>query len=201
MTVERVLIVRHGETDYNASGRWQGWLQTNLSEQGKRQVRLLAAYLQPLPLGAIYSSDLQRAIDTAQPIAQSHGLTVQTDQRLREIGLGIFQGLTRSEIQQTYPLEFDRWHNDHSYVVPQGESRLQLQERMFAAWQAIVNGDSGQQIVLVSHGGAIRWLLLKLFSPEAIAGKSIENTSITTLERVDETWRLVEFSATPHLRD
>ncbi|MCU0511734.1 MAG: histidine phosphatase family protein [Anaerolineae bacterium] len=195
----RVFIIRHGETDYNAAGRWQGILQTSLNETGRRQAQALAQHLRTQPLDAIYSSDLIRAYDTAQYLAQGRPLSVISDQRLREINAGVFQGLNREEIQRTYPLEYSQWQKDNHFIVPQGESRAQMQARMVAAWQEIVTRTPGHSAAMVSHGGSIRYLLLHLFPDELSAGRGIENTSITTLERDGPGWRLAEFAALPHL--
>lgn len=199
MAINRVLLVRHGETDYNISGRWQGHLDVALNADGEYQAQCLAAYLKNVLLDAIYSSDLSRALATAQCVAEGRDLAVIPEPRLREINLGVFQGLTRSQVAELYPIEHERWHHDDNFVVPGGESRLQLQARVVAAFREITEQPTGETVLMVTHGGAIRWLLLHLFSPGAIAGKGIENTSITTIERDGDGWRLVEFASTSHL--
>ncbi len=200
MTIRRVLLVRHGETDYNSNGRWQGHLDVPLNAEGEYQAQCLAQHLKDTPLDAIYSSDLIRALDTARPVAVGRDLDIIPDVRLREVNLGRFQGLTRSQIAELYPLEHNHWHHDDGFIVPGGESRLQLQARMFAAFQDLTAAAEGETILLVTHGGSIRRLLLELFSPDALIGKGIENTSITILEKDDAAWRLVELAATPHLK-
>jgi broad specificity phosphatase PhoE len=200
MTIRRVLLVRHGETDYNSNGRWQGHLDVPLNAEGEYQAACLAHHLKNTVLDAIYSSDLSRALETARPIAAGRELSIVPDARLREVNLGRFQGLTRSQIAELYPLEHDRWHHDDGFIVPGGESRLQLQARMFAVFQELTTTVAGETIMLVTHGGSIRRLLLQLFSPDALIGKGIDNTSITTLEKNDDAWRLVEFAATAHLK-
>jgi broad specificity phosphatase PhoE len=199
--VKRAYIVRHGETDYNLTGRWQGHLDVSLNEQGRQQAKALARLLDTFQVDAVYSSDLIRAYETAQLLTAHRGLDIVKDARLREINLGNFQGLTREEIRRTYPLEYDRWHNDDSYVVPQGESRLQLQARVVKAWQEITAIAAGDNILLVAHGGTIRWLLAFLFTPEQTAGRAINNTSLTTLELDETSWKLAEYAATLHLSE
>lgn len=200
MTIRRVLLVRHGETDYNINGRWQGHLDVPLNAEGEHQAQCLAAHLKDTKLAAIYSSDLSRALETARPLAAEQRLEIITDPRLREVNLGVFQGLTRNQIADLYPLEHDRWHHDDGFVVPGGESRLQLQARMFAVFQELTMTAAGETILLMTHGGSIRRLLLQLFSPEVLVGKGIDNTSITTLAKEGDEWRLIEFAATDHLK-
>jgi broad specificity phosphatase PhoE len=200
MGVERVYLVRHGETDYNVAGRWQGHLQTMLTDTGREQARALARHLRDFHLDAIYTSDLSRAADTAMLIAEGRNIAVHQDTRLREICLGLFQGLTRAQIQGTYPFEYGCWHSDNTYCVPQGESRMQLQARMVAFITEMATQETGKDVLLVTHGGSIKWLLMALFPPEVSSGKGIENTSVTTIARDAAGWQMVEFAALPHLR-
>src|SRR5262245_3515870 len=107
MAVERVLLIRHGQTDWNAAGRWQGFEEIPLNDEGWAQARALAAYLsnQNGKINAIYSSDLIRAFQTASAIGEAFKLNPQPDPRWREMNLGIFQKLTRDEITARYPME------------------------------------------------------------------------------------------------
>src|SRR5262245_28159365 len=106
MTIERVLLIRHGETEWNNLGRWQGFEQTDLNEVGLLQAKTLAEYVRPHPISAIYSSDLLRALQTAAPLGEALGITPVAHADWREQNLGIFQGLTRDEIEATYPAEW-----------------------------------------------------------------------------------------------
>lgn len=197
MKLQVVHWVRHGETDYNLNGRWQGTLDIPLNETGRKQAQLAAEALAAFPIGLVYSSDLSRAYETAQVIAEAHSREIVKDVRLREISLGSFQGLTRQEIASTYPLEYTYWQNSDKYVVPNGESRLQLQARVMSFWGELLACDC-EQVVVVTHGGTIRWLLNAL-APQAILAKSIENTSITTLTCVQETWQVTRLGDISHL--
>ncbi len=199
MSVQQIFIVRHGETDYNLNGRWQGHLDIPLNKMGRDQAQLVGEALRNRNIGAIYSSDLTRAYDTAQAISAATGISIEKDVRLREIHCGIFQGLTRSEILQTYPLEQNHWDNSDGYPVPQGESRLQVQARVFAFFEEVTTTSNVENVVFVSHGGTIRWLLNKLCPPEIVAGYHFYNTSVTTLQRVVAKWVLVRAGDTSHL--
>ncbi|MBC7811139.1 MAG: histidine phosphatase family protein [Burkholderiales bacterium] len=207
MAVERVLLVRHGETDWNAQGKWQGFEPTALNEKGRQQAQALAEYLRGRPIKAVYASDLPRAWETATIISEALGLTAHQDERWREHHLGIFQGLTLAEITATYAREWESWRTEYyTYEIPKGESRNMLIARAHAAWEMCVstNGDADvEEIAIVTHGGTIRALLLKLFEARIadVQATHIRNTSITTIERREDGWHLLEISATPHLSD
>ena len=92
--IERVLLIRHGQTDWNANGRWQGILPIGLNDVGRTQAETLAIYLARRPIGSIYCSPLPRALDTARALGQAVGVVPEVDERLQEFNLGVFQGLT-----------------------------------------------------------------------------------------------------------
>ncbi len=200
MTLERVLLIRHGETDWNVAGRGQGFARTDLNANGRSQALALAAYLAGRPIRSIYSSDLPRTVQTAMPLAEQLSLKIQYDERWREINLGIFEGLTRAEALQQYPQEAAARLADYMhYVLPKGESRRQLQDRAYAAWQTLTDQAAGPEAVVVSHGGTLQMLLRKLFSDDERLNGGLTNTSITTLQRVGQHWDLIGMAETPHL--
>ena len=162
---------------------------------------MLADHLSERPINAVYSSDLSRAQATAEIIAAGLGLNVQFDRRLREMNLGAFQGLTIQEIKARYPNEWEAMMLDYmGYVLPKGESRAAMQRRAYEALTEYVERQPDEsEIALVSHGGTIRVLLLKLFSDDPMGQKSLHNTSITVLETDGSVWRLLDLAVTPHL--
>ena len=199
MSVQRVFIVRHGETDYNVEHRWQGHLDVPLNKNGLYQAQSLAKYLQNEPIDAIYSSDLKRAYDTAQAIADAKQMKVIAEARLREINLGVFQGLTNKQIQEAYPYEKMQWDNNNKFSPAEGESRHQVQERVHQAWQEITNQTDINTIVLLSHGGTIRMLLARIF-PDRTERVKLKNTSISIIERqIDKVWYSSALNITPHI--
>lgn len=204
MPVKRVLIVRHGETDYNATRRYQGYLDIPLNTIGQEQAQKLGVYLKDggWELDAIYSSDLKRAYGTAQEIATVLGMDVVNEVRLREINVGIFQGKTREEIQAQHPEEWAQWRTDDGFVAPNGESRLQLRARAYEAWQEVTEQDDASTIMLVAHGGTIRQLMEQLIPADDLPQLYFVNTSLTILERnADDTWSITAMGTTPHLDD
>jgi probable phosphoglycerate mutase len=201
MPPERILLIRHGETDWNAEERWQGFAPTELTALGHSQATALAASLAQRPITAIYSSDLPRTWQTAMPLAKALGLEPQPDARWREINLGVFQGLTHAEMEQQYPDEIVARKADHwGYKYPQGESRRDLGNRALAAWEFVVANAVGQEVAVISHGGTIRTLLWMLFGEEdERLHVPITNTSITTIDLIDGQYILRTVGETPHL--
>lgn len=168
-------LVRHGETDWNSQGRWQGQADVPLNRRGWRQARFAAQRLKDAPLAAVFSSDLQRAACTAELIARAcrrsrgyyrrDSLSLQPpvilDPRLREIHQGAWQGLLVSEIQQRYAQLFDRrMQNPLAVAPPGGETALQLRQRVTAAVEDIRRRFAGCAVALVSHGFALAMLLV-----------------------------------------
>jgi broad specificity phosphatase PhoE len=143
-----LLLARHGETDWNREGRWQGWADAPLNENGRAQARELAEQLRSTPFDAVYSSDLARAHETAEIVAAPHDVPVIADSGLREIDVGSWSGLTRAELAEQFP-NGDR---------PDGETRDQHRERVHAAVERIARANLGRRILIVTHGGTMRAL-------------------------------------------
>lgn len=203
MTETRILLIRHGQTDWNLNGRWQGQLDVPLNQEGKAQAAALAAYLRSAMLTAVHTSDLSRARETAEAVARQTGLSLQLDVRWREMNLGIFQGLTLPEIQEKYPEVAAAMHDDYlGFVFPDGESRGLMQQRAHQAFMELASAyPAGSTIAVVSHGGPIKVLLMKLFPDDpTMRSVHIHNTSITTLIRNGAGWHLTEIAAVHHLK-
>lgn len=157
----KILLIRHGETAWNAVRRLQGHTDIPLSPTGERQAQALAQALAKEPLDAIISSDLGRAVQTAQAVAALHPqVPLHTDAGLRERGYGAFEGLLYTEIAERYPIEFAEWQaRNVDAVMPAGE-RLAESFRQF--YQRCLDGIARwadqypqQAIVIVAHGGVL----------------------------------------------
>lgn len=200
MTVQRLILVRHGETDYNAQGRIQGSLVVPLNANGKLQAEAAGLYLKRQSIDAIISSSSSRAVETAEIIAKVSGLGVRCDERLVEINLGQFEGLKSEEIEERHPDDYRMWRSGYmDYVAPDGESRRAVQQRMWSAFCEIVEQEDTPTVLIVSHGAAIRILLRYMF--HHLPDGNMKNTSITTLSRFHRVWELESFNETPHLTD
>ncbi|MDK8762664.1 histidine phosphatase family protein [Corynebacterium sp. MSK218] len=161
----RLLLIRHGQTTYNATGRMQGHLDTELSEVGLSQARAAADLLVDKQITAIVSSDLIRARDTAAVIGEKLGIEVDVDKRLRETHLGDWQGMTSAEVDEQYPGARAIWRHDPTWAPPQGESRVDVATRARPVIDELMRAhpewDEGA-VLVVAHGGAISALTCHL---------------------------------------
>jgi broad specificity phosphatase PhoE len=152
----KVILVRHGATDWNHEKRAQGQADIDLNEDGVRQARRVASELSRFTIDAVYSSDLRRAVDTAHAIAEPRGLDVIIDPAFREIDQGEWEGLHVDEIRKRWP---DRWGEARHYSArPGGETPAAVRRRALEGLQRAVEKEPEGTIVVVSHGGTIRWL-------------------------------------------
>lgn len=171
MRVRRLVLLRHGQTEYNAGSRMQGQLDTELSDLGRDQAAAAAEVLakrQPL---LIVSSDLKRALDTAVTLGDRAGLAVGVDKRLRETHLGDWQGLTHLEVDTMAPGARVAWREDARWAPHGGESRVDVADRSVPVVAELVAGQpewglegSDRPVVLVAHGGLIAALTAGLLS-------------------------------------
>lgn len=156
-------LVRHGRTDWNDAGRYQGQADPPLNAEGRRQARALAQALRHVPFDAIYSSDLARARETAQALAEVTGLRVQLDPRLREIHQGEWEGLLARDIQARYPALWEQWHKAPLTVrLPGGETLQELEARFTAALEDISAVHPGGTVAVFLHKTAIALLRCRL---------------------------------------
>ena len=176
----RILLARHGETDWNRVGRWQGHADPPLNDAGRSQAAELAERLAGDWIAAIYSSDLMRASQTARVVADRLGLAVVEDEGLREIDVGSWSGLTRAEVEQRFPDGYARWLVGE--IGHDGETREELTSRVVAAVERIAAAHPSEKILVVTHGGAIRAIRRHAAGDP---GESIENCGTSSLELVD----------------
>ncbi|MFA5865214.1 MAG: histidine phosphatase family protein [Phycisphaerae bacterium] len=201
--VTELIVVRHGQTAWNIQGRHQGHLDSDLSETGIRQAKALADRLSKLSFTAFYSSDLKRALHTAEYIAQKTGHPILADPRLRERNYGIFRGMTVHEIQLQYPDEYGHFiSGDPDYVIPEGQSARQKFEAAVQCAKEIVKGHVGERIVIVSHGGVLDALLrhtcgIALSIPRRF---KMYNASLNTFFIDDGIWKLNTWGDICHLK-
>ena len=191
--------VRHGESAFNAEGRIQGQTDAPLSPLGVRQSQALAAALGMLPIDAVYSSPLERALSTARPVAEALGLPVLIEERLMEIHAGIFQGKVWAEIEAAHPREAASWAaQEPDFVIPGGESRRQLMARGAAALESI--RDRGhREAVVVAHGGLLTAAFKALLGIPAERNPfTLFNASISQL-RLNGQAKLITLNQIDHL--
>ncbi|WP_448624609.1 histidine phosphatase family protein [Geodermatophilus sp. URMC 64] len=153
LPVPRLVLWRHGRTEWNATGRFQGQLDPPLDDEGRRQAARVAPYLAAgLPAGetVVVSSDLSRAVETAGPLVDLLGVRLRLDPRLREHGLGCWEGLTRDEVAERYPDQFADWQAGRPVRGRNGEEAAQVAERALAA---LADLPEAAVAVVVTHGG------------------------------------------------
>ena len=150
-----ILLVRHGETDWNSERRWQGHTDRPLNEVGREQARELAETLTDRAIDVVYSSDLVRAHETALIVAERLGLPVDVDAGLREVDVGDWSGRVHTEIQGLDPDGYRRWQQGGKGWAG-GESYEEMGERVVAAVLRLAARHPGETVLIVTHGGSIR---------------------------------------------
>jgi broad specificity phosphatase PhoE len=153
--VTTILLARHGETDWNREGRFQGHADPPLNRTGRDQAVELSVALMAEELAAVYSSPLRRALETAEVVAASRGLEPVTVDGLREVDVGSWSGLTRSEIEQRFPEQYLRWL-DYGQGWEDGETYDEMGKRAVAALLGLATAHEGDRVLAVTHGGPIR---------------------------------------------
>ncbi|MBI4498025.1 MAG: histidine phosphatase family protein [Chloroflexi bacterium] len=158
----RLILVRHGETDWNQQRRVQGMTDTPLNATGRLQAQQVAQALHGEAVAAVYSSPLRRAWETAAAVARVHGLDVQTVAALQELDQGELDGLSGAEMRARYPALLQQWERDATHLkLPGGESMQELQDRAWGAIQVIAGQHPAETVVVVSHNLAILAILCK----------------------------------------
>lgn len=199
-----VLLVRHGETDWNVQRRWQGQHDVALNDRGRAQARAVADHIGSQDLGSVrlITSDLMRAADTAACIGRVLGHTVERDQRLREIHVGTWSGSTHTEIAETYPEGVRPWEREEDATFGGAESVVDVRARVRSVLTDL-EGSDVQTVVAVTHGGVIRIGTAALLGTSRLLGlRGSANASLTTW--VHDTvagWQLAAYNSTDHLAD
>lgn len=200
----RLVVVRHGETEWNLASRVQGHTDSPLTATGEAQAAAIARRLAGERFDRVVSSDLGRAWRTAQAVAGRTGHTVIADARFRERNYGRAEGLTYGEIGVHFPEVFSRVRDtDPDYVVPGGESRRQLFERARDAFEALARDAAGARIVVVCHGGVLAALYrhVNAIPVEAAWAVPIPNASYNALAYDGGRWTIEAWADTAHLED
>lgn len=202
MTLRRLVLLRHGQTAHNVEGRMQGHLDSQLTDLGRAQAAAAAPVLAALGPDRLISSDLLRAVDTAEVVAAAAGLDVKVDPRLRETHLGEWQNLTVADIERGWPRAIPAWRSDPTWAPPGGESRIDVVRRSRPVIDELDEeyADNPQGIVVVvAHGGLIAGLVCGLLGLPTSTWPSIGgmgNCHWASLARRDEhpRWRLAGYN-------
>lgn len=201
-----LLLIRHGQIVHNLDGRCYGWGDVPLTEAGRRQARALARRLASWspPVAHMYTSPLQRAWQTAEPIARALRVTPIPEDRLQEIDLGKVSGLTMDAFRETLPEVYAQWQDrqELTFQFPGGEQRLAFYRRVGRALDDIVARHPGEQVAVVAHEGTLRAGLAHLF-PETMSDSwayDLDNASLTHVRAGEGENVLVSLNDCQHLR-
>lgn len=166
----KIYITRHGETLWNKEGKMQGWLNSDLTEEGILNAKKLGESLKDIDFDRIYSSPLGRAYETAKYIRGDRNIPIILEENLKEMGFGIWEGMGNTKVNELYPEQkHDFWNQPHLYLpVDGGESYQQLIDRVANTLQEIIKSESGEIILLVTHAAVIKAIfsLVKKFPLE-----------------------------------
>ena len=201
MKETEIILIRHGETEWNSQQRMQGHSNSDLSSVGQAQIQALGQWMKNVPFDHIYSSDSLRAKQTAEAITQFSGHKLKIDLRLREKNLGVFEGLTSEEARERHPEVFRLFKTAGSkYVIDEGESTQQLQDRALEIVNEIRIKHPEERVLLVTHGGFIRVVMkhslgLSLETPTRFL---IRNTGVFRLVCEDK-WIVSQMGGVSHL--
>ncbi|HEY0324189.1 MAG TPA: histidine phosphatase family protein [Pyrinomonadaceae bacterium] len=206
MDSTRILLIRHGQSQGNAEGRFGGHTATPLSARGRRQAEAAARVLASKKISAIYSSDLLRAVQTAEPLARLAGLEIKRTTAFRERGVGVMEGLTFEEAAEQHPDQYAALiRRDFEHVILGGESYRQLLDRAAAKLDHAIAQHKGGRICIFSHTGTICILTLHLMGAlDAPELKPVwittTNCGITRIELRDDGFvRVLTVNDTRHL--
>ena len=201
MKETEIILIRHGETEWNSQQRMQGHSNSDLSSVGQAQIQALGQWMKNVPFDHIYSSDSLRAKQTAEAITQFSGHELKIDLRLREKNLGVFEGLTSEEARERHPEVFRLFKTAGSkYVIDEGESTQQLQDRALEIVDEIRIKHLEERVLLVTHGGFIRVVMKHSqgFSLETPTRFLIRNTGVFRLVWEDK-WIVSQMGGVSHL--
>ena len=198
-----ILLIRHGETEWNRELIFRGRADIPLSARGREQVRLLAYSLSGTSAAAVYSSPLLRASETAQPLAESLGLSPVIDDRLVDMSFGEWEGRAVAEVQDKWAELYQVWVNEPArFSAPGGESLAAVRQRAWAAVEDIVGRHLEATIALVSHRVICKLVLCAALGigEEGFWRERVDTASVSTLELDHGQWVVTGMNQTHHLR-
>jgi alpha-ribazole phosphatase len=200
----QLYLARHGETEWNVKQRFQGQSDISLNENGRCQAADLAQRLAEETINAIYASNLSRAWETAEAIAEHHTCPVIAEPGLREAHFGKWEGSTYAEIQASDPEAVQAWHEDMAnFAPPEGETLDQLARRVSSAYANIIQQHNDDEtILLVAHGGSLQMLITQLMglAPAQFLQFHLNPCSLSIVSVYDQTHILNLLNDTCHLK-
>ena len=199
-----ILLIRHGESLWNREGRLQGNSDSPLTETGMRQAQLLARHLAQLKFAALYSSDSGRALETARAVSALTGHEIIVDTGLRERHFGVFEGLTRAELESLHPEAYACFRTrDPAYCIPGGESALAFSERALKCLNDIAVRHAGDTVVVVTHGLVLDVMYRNAYQIALTEPRTFElvHAGVNRLQCAAGRWRVHVWGDADHLND
>ncbi len=199
----RLYLIRHGESTWNAERRWQGATDPPLSGAGRAQALRVGEALRAVPVQAVYSSPLERAMETAAAVAAAHTLTAEPVAALREMAFGEWESLLSEEVEQRFgPLLREWWKRPEQTRIPGAEPLDAARARVMAALRAIMARHAGERVVVVAHGGVNKLIVLSTLGAPLSSFWRIkqDNACVNVLEYQDDRGRVLICNDTTHLR-
>ena len=199
----RVILVRHGQTDWNESGVFRGRIDVGLNQNGFKQAELVGEALNQVAVDAIFSSPLSRASDTAAAIAMQHDLEVRINKDFNDMNFGDWQELTRPDVENQYPDQFQIWLTAPQKTrIPRGETLAQVRRRLLSGLASLHNLYAESTVVIVSHGLTNKVLLcamLGLYNEHFWKVKQ-DNAAINVFKYTGQSSKVFLMNDTTHLR-
>ena len=182
----RVIFIRHGEAEGNVNRNFHGYYNSNLTDNGREQVKLAAKWLENEHIDVFYSSDLTRTYDTALAVAQGRGLDIIKNERLREICGGDWEEVRWEELPEKFPESYEHWlKSPHLLVMPNGEAMTDFQDRVYSEVNDIVTANAGKSIAIATHGTVIKVLMCRYYGKhlsELPGMRWHDNAAVTIVE-------------------
>lgn len=197
-------IVRHGQTNWNILGKTQGHGNSDLTKKGEEQALELSEAIKKYPIDYIYTSDLGRAVQTAEIVGNSIGLSVNKTEALREMGFGVWEGLLIDEIKKDHADTYSTWRNQpHLVNIPNGETLHIIKDRVDKFISEINKQYDNKHILLVSHSVTVRVMLLSFLNSgmENIYRIKQDNTALNVVEFRDYGPVIVKMNDTSHIKN
>lgn len=181
---KKIILIRHGETEYNRDGRWQGWTDEPLNETGKSQSEKAAQRLKSEVIDAIFTSDLIRALQTAKIVGKPLGIPAIKTKNLRERNMGIFEGMTWEESEEKHKSLFENFfdHQNETFKDHGGETIKEVKKRIKAFLKEMKSKYKDKVVAIITHGGA-KYYMLRLLVKEMPEDLRFGNTAITVLKK------------------
>lgn len=198
----QIILVRHGQTDWNTDKRFRGLADVELNDKGVEQARNLAKRLSAMAIAAVYSSPIKRALKTAEIIAEPHHLPIRIEPGFSNVDYGLWQGLTLEEISQEFPILFQQWLEEPQRVsFPNGESIADIGRRALEALQRLAKKHQQENIVIVAHQAINKIILFELFGLKSRLWEIPQDVAaINIIEYGGKDFKLKVLNDTTHLQ-